>query len=411
MPLTEIIAQELVATLDGDGDPQAVLERHAGSKGPLYAALARVTVQATARFGEVRGKLREAKVRSREAERRAAAAGKRLAAADAALAKRQVLIDRAHALQAAGFKADALGRLGEALADAARAEGKPSGEVVAGFLDAASDWRRLAELRAQVAVAQQQAAQAEREAQERVAAAKLTERAVRAAAYLARRKVSTAAVEGRQAVAAKLGLADEALATSLARALEEHGSLEAARQAWSAAVAKLRADDAKLTGEVAALRRERDGLTASIAAVRDAGIAEVQEVADAAAADVRRAAAKFERVQTQAAELAKHVRMAQALASEDPAMWQRVEPETWAGLLAHLLRWADARLIAGVDVEPPEAVKDRLQDQVRYSYTRGAIRLTLPQLVGWLEAGLQGAPMRGGRALLGGRNNTARLHA
>ena len=59
MPLTDLIEEELLATLDGKEDPQAVLDRHAGSKGPLYAALARVTVQATARFGEVRGKLRE----------------------------------------------------------------------------------------------------------------------------------------------------------------------------------------------------------------------------------------------------------------------------------------------------------------------------------------------------------------
>ncbi len=51
MPLTDLIQEELLATLDGAGDPQAVLDRHAGSKGPLYAALARATAEAPARFG------------------------------------------------------------------------------------------------------------------------------------------------------------------------------------------------------------------------------------------------------------------------------------------------------------------------------------------------------------------------
>ena len=120
---------------------------------------------------------------------------------------------------------------------------------------------------------------------------------------------------------AKLGLIDEALATGLARALEEHGPMEAVRKAWAAAVARLRAEHAKLTGEVAALRRERDGLTAAITAVQEAGIAEVREMADIAAAEVRRAAAQFERVATEAAELGQTVQFAQALRSSDPELW------------------------------------------------------------------------------------------
>lgn len=414
MPLTDLIEQELLATLDGEGDPHAVLDRHSGSKGPLYAALARATTAATGRFAEVRGKIREAQDRRREAEagaresqkragqaeRRASAAEKRLASADAALTERQALLDRADALHAAGFAADALARLGEALAAAAQAEGKPVADVVAGFLDAAADWRRLGELRAQVAAAEQRAEQAEAHAKARAAEAKLNEGAVRAGRWLAQRRIAGSTVEAWQAVAAKLGLADEALATGLGHALEEQGSLEAVRRAWAAAVAKLRAEHGKLTGEVAALLRERDGLTAAIAAVRDAGIAQLRETADTAAGEVRRAAAEFAGTQTRAAELDRHVRMAQALASGDRAMWQRVEPETWAGLLAHLLRWADARMVAAIEVEPPEAVRGRLEDQVRYSYAKGPLRLTLSQLVGRLAAGLQGAPpLRGVGAL------------
>ena len=52
----------------------------------------------------------------------------------------------------------------------------------------------------------------------------------------------------------------------------------------------------KITAEVAALRRERDGPGADLDAVRDVGIARVQEAVEAATAEVRRAAAEFERL-------------------------------------------------------------------------------------------------------------------
>jgi len=179
-----------------------------------------------------------------------------------------------------------------------------------------------------------------------------------------------------------------------------YGRGRAHRQTWSAAVAKLRAEDGTLTAEFSALRRERDGLTAAIAAVREAGIAQVRAVAAAATAEARGAAAQFERLTAEAAGLAQHVRMAKALASQDPPAWRDVEPEQWIGLLGRLLEWAEAHLAGAVVVEPPEAVKGLLEDQVRYPHTKGAVRLTLPQLVGWLAAGLQGAPLRGVAALL-----------
>ena len=58
-----------------------------------------------------------------------------------------------------------------------------------------------------------------------------------------------------------------------------------------------------------------------------------------------------------------------------------VEPEAWAAFLAHLLRWAEAQAVATVGIEPPEAVKGRLEDQALYPHSKGPLRLTLPQLV------------------------------
>ena len=124
-----------------------------------------------------------------------------------------------------------------------------------------------------------------------------------------------------QAAEPKPGLTGEALAPGLARGLEQHGPLEAARQAWSAAVANLRVEHTKITAEVAALRRERDGLGADLDAVRDAGIARVQEAAEAATAEVRRAAAEFERLSTDAAELREEVAKQARGSKEYPALY------------------------------------------------------------------------------------------
>jgi len=153
VPLTDLIEQDLLATLDGTGDPRAVQDGHAGSKGPLYAALARATGTATLRFAEVRGKLREAgahlreatatekesEARAAQAEHRAAGAEKRLAAAESALAQRQTLLARADGLTAAGFAAAHLDALGGLLGAVAEREGLRPADPVARFLAAAQD--------------------------------------------------------------------------------------------------------------------------------------------------------------------------------------------------------------------------------------------------------------------------------
>lgn len=413
MPLTDLIEEELLATLDGEGDPQVVLDRHSGSKGPLYAALARATAQATTRFGEVRGKVRQAQTRlrkveegaaesdkrARHAERRASAAEKRLTTVEGALARRQALIDRADALRAMGLGEDALAGLGEALARAAQAEGQATAEVVVAFLDAAADWHRLAELRAQVTAAEQRAVEAEKQAKARIAEARLTQDAVKAGRWLAQRKISGTTVETWRAIAGKLGVSAEDLAAGLARALEEHGSLEAVQKAWSAAVAKLRSVHARLTAEVAALRRERDGLGADIDTVRDAGIAEVQKVSNTAAGEVRRAAAEFERLTADAAELRQDVDFAKALRVGAPAQWQRVQPDAWQGILLRLEQWSEGNL-ANPEVPLPETVAKQAKGSKDYPALYGPLRVPLRGLVAWLRAGVAAAGAEPMRALL-----------
>jgi chromosome segregation ATPase len=342
---------------------------------------------------------RDAQHRAAEAERRAGAAEQRLATAEAALAQRQGLLQRAEVLRAAGFEEDALARLAEALAGAAQAEGRPTAEVVGAFLEAAADWRILAELRSQVAAARQQAEEAEAQAKARMAEVRVTEQAVRAARWLLGRKVSAAVVEAWQAVAAKVGLTEADLATGLARALEEHGSLEAARRAWTESVAKLRAEHRRLTAEVAALGAEREGLAAGIAAVQDAGIAKVREVADTASAEVRRAAAEFQRLAAEAAELREEVTFAQALRAGDPALWQRVQPGVWQGILARLEQWSETNL-ANPEVAIPDEVRRQAKGSPDYPALYGPFRVPLRGLVAWLQACLAAADADPERAVL-----------
>lgn len=153
-----MIEAELVAALDSGADVTTILRRYGGSKGPLYAALARATKRATENLGSLETRLRAARsqvkaeadrasaaeARAGAAEKRAGDADTRLAKAEAALGKREGLLARVASLEAQGLDAKALSRFGEVLADAARASGSDPGAVVAGLLKAAEAHRSVA---------------------------------------------------------------------------------------------------------------------------------------------------------------------------------------------------------------------------------------------------------------------------
>ncbi len=124
-------------------------------------------------------------------------------------------------------------------------------------------------------------------------------------------------------------------------------------------------------------------------------------MAEQSAAEVRRVAAEFEQLAASRTKLGQHVRMAQALASRDPAAWRQMQPKTWAALITRLCRWAEVRMVAATDVKAPGAIRARLEDELRYPYTRGAVRLTAPQLAAWLAPGIEGAAVRAAGAFVG----------
>lgn len=399
MALTDVIEAELLATLDGDGDPQVVLDRFAGSKGPLYTALARATAQAAERFAAVRTKLRDAQDRRRQAEGHAreceeraekaerllASSEQRLSSAERVLARHQALLDRADELHAAGFGEESLSRLGEVLQAAAMAEGKSTADTVTAFLDAAADWSRLAELRAGISAAEKRAAGTEADAHRRIEQAHLTQRAVAVARWLVQQKISTDTVEHWHAIAAKAGFTSETLAAALARALEQYGDLEKTRAAWIKAMGDLRKQHTQLTAEGTALRQEREAITAAIGAVQKHGIAAIRQTAEAASAEVQRVAEEFGSLTRQAEELRREMAFAHAM--RNPDAWAEVEPDAWIAIMGHFIRWTQ---VQGVDAEAPvpEALRKIVEDQAKYPSLHGPIRLPLGALAAWMTIGL-----------------------
>jgi chromosome segregation ATPase len=406
MPLTDVIEAELLATLEGDGEPQSVLDKFSASKGPLYAAIARATAKATTRFAEVCSKVRDtrahlrdaeaqatdAEKRAREAERRAKAAEKRLAEVTQARERDRPLLDAAEALRADGFDDAALGRLRSALLAVAQAEGTRPADAVGRFLDAAADAEHLAAARRQAAEATAQALKAEKDARHRESAAKVRNVAVDWAEWLVRERVPVKAVRSWQVVAVKLGLTADTLPAGLAQALEQHGTLEAVRHQWQEAVADLRAEHGRLQAEVGALHTRRDHLTAAIAAVSDEGIARVRATADSARAEVEDAAARFRAVALDAARLEKEVAFARAVVSRDEGTWAAVAPETWIGVLRCLEVWSAANL-ANPEVPMPDPVRKVARGITEYLAAYGPARVPLRGLV-LVQGVMRAEPLR-----------------
>ena len=433
MALTDIIEADLLATLAADSDPQAVLDRYAGSKGPLYAALARATVQATGRFVETRQKLRDAQARRRTAEdeagaaekradqveRRAKAADKRLAEATTALQAQQDLLDRATALRDAGFDDGSLIALARAFTQVAQTAGITPAEAVARFLEAATDFEGIATFERQAADAEARAKNAEAGAHERERNAKVREVAVAWAEWFVRRRITEKTVAAWQAVGQALGLTAEDLAEGLADALERFGALEAVIQAKTGERDALAVEITKLTAANATLREEQTTIRAALEAVAQEGrarIARMEKTATAAIAaeraqaqaamanlDTRMAAAldKLASLDREAAELEKFVGWARALASRNPDNWREVEPDAWAAMMWHLGRWIET---VGVnpDVPLPAPLRSRVEDQAKYPSLYGPVRVPLLGLTAWLTEGLQAVPAAAVLALAAG---------
>ena len=431
MALTDLIEQELLATLRGDGDPKAVLERYAGSKGPLYAALARATAKATAVFTDARRRLREAEARrlsiegeviaaenrAAQADRRVKAAERQASVASSRVAAHQGLLQRVQDLTGAGFDEDALTTLGETLARAAKADETTPAEAVRAFLAAAADFAAIADLKREAREAEGRARAAEADAERRERSAKVRKIAVDWAQWLVRQGVTVQAVGAWRSAAEGLGLSAENLAGTLTAALREFGSLEAACQAKAAErdalgsqVEKLKAANAELQAEHRRIRAALDAVAADgsarVAAAEARAVASIEAVGAQYHASLREAGERmaetirhFAEVQREAAELEQYVRWARALESRDTEEWRDVEPEAWAAFLWHFGQWVEA-VAVNPEVTVPDALRKPIEDQAKYPSLCGPVRVPLLALTAWLAEGLRAVPAAATLALV-----------
>lgn len=409
MALTELIEQELLATLDGGTDPQEIMRRYSGSKGPLYAALAKATAEATRRFTVERQRLQETQGRrkraeelsveagrlAKEGERQQKAAQKELERLGAAIQVRQGLLDRANGLREVGFDADSLAALGRTFAQVAKATGDAPAKAVARFLKMAGDFESVVAFEGKLREAEERAKKAETEAQKREYSAKVRKVAVDWAEWLVRQRIAPETVGAWKSAAERLGLTPQTLAGGLKAALEKFGGMEAVIRAKVHERDELGREIAKSRAAIEKLKVDRERITAALQAVAEEGtgrVAEAEEQAVAAIESVRHEAlATLEKAREsyvdltrKAAALEPTVRFAQALADPHEMFWMDVTPDQWAALLRHL----DHYLTLGGNREapPPEQVGSELNNRLRYPYSHGALRLR--DLVDWLIIGL-----------------------
>lgn len=408
MALTDLIEADLLATLDGTGDPQAVLARYAGSKGPFYAALARATAQAAERFTGIRDRwvttraqlqvsenaLADAEVRAQRVERRVRAAEKQLTRATATLARQHALLDQAQALRDGGFDEASLTALTRVLA---QVDGTTPAEAVAQFLQAATDFGGLTTFARRAHDAEARAEQAEAAARRRAQQAQLRHAAVDRAEWFVRQGITTPTLRAWQAIGQSLGLSPETLAAGVGSSLQQFGTLVAACQAKMQERDALTREIRQRRAALAELTAERETITAALQAVAQHGsqavadarthaVAAVAAMRNDTLATLRETVTQYAALKTEAASLEPVVRFARTLMDPADPAWQTVSPEQWSGLLRQFKRYLTSREDSPGPV--PEQVSKQLQDRLRYPTLSGQPRLT--ELVEWLIAGLYG---------------------
>jgi hypothetical protein len=419
MALTDVITDELLKTLETDTDPQTVLARYAGSKGPLYSALARATRDATARYATLQQRVTRARRRvaasehrAQEAEARAGrteaatqAAEHRLAVTQAAVAQHQGTVQQVQALAAGGWTTEALATLTTLFTRATADQAHPPDEVVTHCLAVMQAAADLAAAEQQVRSAQDQARQAEAAAVAKAQAAKVRAQAVDAAAWCLRHGIGAPTLTAWQAIATTLDRPAADLAHSVATALDRYGTLEAACQAQAIERDALVAEVQRLRAATKRLRADQARLEAALTAVHDNGAARVAAAETAAVAAIRTTAqraqqtlggldaavaAALERVaavEREASAMRQYVTWAQALVDPDPAAWDGVGPEAWLALVGRWQQWVHRQGVAP-EVPLPADLAPTLTRQAQWPTLYGPVRLPLPALSAWLAQGV-----------------------
>lgn len=426
MTRTEAITEELLAAVDDPDQLPTIFERYAGSKGPLYNALAAATKRLREEFIELADRVQ--KLRQQQAEldrqlddldRQARQRHEVLQQAEQRLTEGRPLLDRLDRLAALGFGPADLDRLVELLSRMAADRGLPAQEGVQQFFETVACYEQVLSLDLEVrrATVRAQTAQAEAERWEaearRVEAkAKLRREAIDFAEALLKRGVSADELAAWQRIVDRSGLPPAKLASALEqyaslsrliRALEqERNRLQNQKEALEAGLAALRRRQAQLDealqvisesgrqrlrqAEAEAARAVRDVQQLAVAAIRQAR----EEAVRTLAGWDQRLASTIERYEALAQEVVtmeQDVKLARALRTDTEEAWKRVAPRTWAALIRRMIRWAQ---VAGFNPRAviPETVKAMKQGSLDYPALYGELSLPLVGLALWLSQAL-----------------------
>jgi hypothetical protein len=405
----------------------AVYARHADSRGPFYKALAEATGILRARHNGLVVKVRQEKDREEALRSSVGQLENRLGKmqeSEGKLAKiteqKQAMLDRLKELSAVGFGEGQLTRLVEVLVGWTAKSGLKPAEAVDRFLEAAGGVTDILSLEQERTRADKEKAAAEAEAKKAMALSKLTTDVIEAGKWLVNQRLSAKIVLVWRDIAQQLGLPVEKLSQGMADALRKYGTLEAACRTKATEREQLTQQVEKLKAETATLQAEKQRIQAALEAVAKDGqgrihsaekiaTGAVNSVKDQAVTAVKAAREEFEetmsradqymattlrrfkQVTEEAAELEKDVAFARALRSSDPMPWLKVTPDSWDAAFARFLTWAEIHHI-NAEVPIPDAVKKAGKGSIEYPSLYGQFRLPMPAIVGWLTAGLKGAP-------------------
>ncbi len=402
MALTDVITDELLKTLETDTDPQTILARYRGSKGPLYAALARATAEATTRLQTAVADAQAAEAR-RDADdqarvavtRETAAARRSLQAVTRQHAALTQTLDAQHArlaalqaLQDAGWEGESLA----ALAHVFHATDPAHRPAWRAFIQLAQAARDTQDLAVRVQTEAERARRAEAAVATRRTEAHVTAEAITLARWWVDHHLTAPWVRSIQRLAAQLDGDAAGLADRVTAALTQYGTLEAACTALDQRrqTAAIRVQE--LAAQGTALQAERDQIQAALAAVAVDGsqriaAAETQATTaiDQLAADVATRlrtwdaalAATLDRLatlQAEAVHLEDAVRWAQALTDPDASAWDGVSPHAWLALFAAWQQWL-ARRAVDWDVTFPADMATILGKQAQFPTLYGPPRL------------------------------------
>lgn len=401
MALTAIIEEDLLAALENGTDPESVLHRYQASKGPLYAALARATATAHEQFDDIAQAI-ETATRERDAlqsDVQALADHRAQLQADimtatSQLASLQTQVDRHQAslndlrrLGQQGFDPTTLNQFARLVQEMAATTQQTPGDTVRQFFTHVQDYAQLVQLHRQVAEAKQRTQAAIGTASQREQQAKVRTQAIQAAEWLVQHHLTSATVTAWQTIAERLQLSDEKLAQGLAATLQTYGTWQTTESALATKIATLGQTQSHLESAVQALRDERSTITQSLQAVEQEGCTRIQAMADHAQQAFQATVDHLAQLQAEAAALGTAVTWAQALQSDDPAVWQQVDPTAWLGLWAKFQQWV-ATQPETVAVPPPDLLGKRLHQHSRYASLYGPMQASLSELTEWLAIGL-----------------------